>query len=147
MPETVTVEKVKRNKGKWTKLGDSATYTAPSGASVTFDFSKLPDNQFAFYGKKQWLSDDVADEKVEATKLETMKLTFNEAVEKGVTLSPEGRLSITGKERGTSSAVAEAKALKATFTAETDVKKLAAMKLLNITLTPEQEELLKNVKK
>jgi len=96
-----------RRKGRWTKLGAIATYTAPSGAEAVFDFSRLSTEVFAFYGKKQWISDSGALPKgtSDEERIAAMKAAFNEAVEKGVKLSEDGRIQIVGKERANASSV------------------------------------------
>jgi len=96
-----------RRKGRWIKFGSIVTYSAPSGAEVKFDFAKLPDEVFAFYGKKQWISDSGALSKgtPDEERIAAMKAAFNEAVEKGVKLSEDGRIQIVGKERANASSV------------------------------------------
>lgn len=90
-----------KKKSSWVKLGDNATITMPSGISYTFDFSKLDNYVFAYYGKKQWISDSGASDKgtADIDRLDLMKEAYEEAVEKGVTLSETGKVSIIGKER------------------------------------------------
>lgn len=87
---------------KWVKLGDNVTLVMPSGKEVEFDFSLLTnDAVFAYYGKKQWLSDKMASAKgtPEEDKIALIQAAFTEAVENGVQLSNTGKVQIIGKER------------------------------------------------
>ncbi len=103
MPE----ETKEAKKSKWTKCGDLATIEMPSGLSWTFDFSKLPNEPYQYYGKKQWVSDKGASEKgtTDEERLELMKDAFREACEKGVEVSEDGRVFIVGKERANAAPV------------------------------------------
>lgn len=98
-----TEEKSKKN-AVWSKFRDDATVKMPDGSEHTFDFSKLSNEVFAYYGKKQWLADKVASTEAE-DKLQGMIDNYNEAVEKGVTLSENGKISIIGKERSNASGI------------------------------------------
>ena len=92
-------ETTEKKKGSWTKFRDEATYKAPSGTETKFDFSKLSNEVFAFYGKKQWIADNGASAKTEADRIDAMKAAYAEAVEKGVELSEEGKVKVIGKTR------------------------------------------------
>ena len=96
-------EKKEVKKGTWTKLGDNATFTSPSGKHASFDFSKMSNEVFAYYGKKQYLSDSKASGKgmgfSEEDQIGMMKTAYDDIVRLGVTLTPEGRVNIIGKSR------------------------------------------------
>lgn len=92
---TTTVEK---KKSRWTKAGDLATISMPGGEQYTFNFSRLSNEVFAYYGKKQWLSDATAGVDADE-RLATMIDTFKEAIKEGVELSETGKISIVGKTR------------------------------------------------
>ena len=94
-------ETKEKKKGSWSKLGDNATFDMPSGLTHTFDFTKLDNVVFAYYGKKQWISDQGASAKdtPEKERLALMVEAYKEAVEKGVSLSENGKVQIIGKER------------------------------------------------
>jgi hypothetical protein len=106
------------------------------------------------YGVKQWLSSNGASFKSTAGKITSYAGDFKGLCEHGLELAGEGKIRVTGTGSKSSEEkaenariVAEVKQLRASFTRHSDVEKLKAMKLLNIALTPEQEEMLKNVKK
>lgn len=96
-------EENKRKNATWSKFRNDATVKMPSGEEHTFDFSKLSDEIFAYYGKKQWLADKVASAEADE-KLQRMIDAYNEAVEKGVTITEGGKIAIIGKERSNAAA-------------------------------------------
>ena len=90
-----------KENSSWVKFDKYATINMPSGLSHEFDFSKMSVEIFAYYGRKQWLSDKMALPKgtSERVKLDTMIEAYNDAITKGVELTGEGRIVIIGKER------------------------------------------------
>ncbi len=97
-------EETKRKNATWSKYRNDATVKMPDGKEHTFDFGKLSDEVFAYYGKKQWLADKVASADAE-DKLKGMIEAYEEAVEKGVTITEGGKITIIGKERSNTSGV------------------------------------------
>lgn len=97
----VVEEAVKKAKATWIKFKEFATIKMPSGIEHEFDFSKLPTEVFAYYGKKQWLADKAASAKgtSDQEKLDLMIEAYNDAVANGVEITGEGRISIIGKMR------------------------------------------------
>lgn len=93
------VKKSEKKKGHWTKLGDIATYVSATGTETSFDLSKLPRDVLAFYGGKQVIADKAASEKTEVDRIAAMKEFFDEAVEKGLELTDEGKVRVIGKAR------------------------------------------------
>jgi len=83
----------------WQKLGDSAIIDFPSGKSISFDLKPLSTEVLKFYGGKQFLADKVASCITEIDKRIKMVEVYNEAVVKGLELSPTGKVRITGKAR------------------------------------------------
>lgn len=99
---TEEIKKVdERKKSSWKKFNGFATITMPSGLTKQFDFAKLPNEVFGYYGKKQWISDQGASAKgtTDEDRLKLMVEAYDEALEKGVELSDDGRVSIKGKVR------------------------------------------------
>ena len=92
------MEEKERKNAVWSKFRDLATVKMPNGQEHEFDFSKLSNEVFAYYGKKQWLADKVASSDC-GDKLLGMVEAYNEAVEKGVTITDGGKIAIVGKER------------------------------------------------
>ena len=83
----------------WCKLGDNAVIDFPSGKSISFDLKPLSTEVLKFYGGKQFLADKVASCITEIDKRIKMVEVYNEAVVKGLELSPTGKVRITGKVR------------------------------------------------
>ena len=85
----------------WVKFDKYATVNMPSGLSHEFDFSKMSMEIFAYYGRKQWLSDKMATSAGTSDKdrLDLMIEAYNDAITKGVELTGEGRIAIIGKDR------------------------------------------------
>lgn len=99
---TEEIKKVdEKKKSSWKKFNGTATITMPSGLTKQFDFAKLPNEVFGYYGKKQWISDQGASAKgtSDEDRLKLMVDAYDEALEKGVELSDDGRVSIKGKVR------------------------------------------------
>jgi hypothetical protein len=95
------METVEKKKSSWVKFGDKATITMPSGLEKEFNFALLDNAVFAYYGKKQWISDQGASAKgtSDAERLEMMVEAYAEAVKNGVALSDTGKVQVIGKER------------------------------------------------
>ena len=83
----------------WKKLGNNAIIDFPSGKSISFDLKPLSTEVLKFYGGKQFLADKVASCITEIDKRIKMVEVYNEAVVKGLELSPTGKVRITGKAR------------------------------------------------
>jgi hypothetical protein len=94
-------KKEEKKKSSWKRFNGFSTITMPSGLTHQFDFTKLPNEVFGYYGKKQWIADAGASAKdtPDKDRLALMVEAYNEAVEKGVELTDEGRVSIKGKVR------------------------------------------------
>lgn len=94
----MTTEKKTNKKATWKRDGDNATITFPDGTEKTFDFSKLDDAVFAYYGKKQFLGDGVAGV-AQAEKSGRMQEIYDEVTTNGVELSEDGRIRVIGRTR------------------------------------------------
>lgn len=88
----------KKKKAMWKKEGSLGIITFPDGANHSFDFSKLDDEVFAFYGKKQYLGDAVAGV-AQDEKLPKMREIYDEILASGVELTAEGRIRVLGRTR------------------------------------------------
>ena len=99
---TEEIKKVdEKKKSSWKKFNGTATITMPSGLTKQFDFAKLPNEVFGYYGKKQWISDQGASAKgtSDSDRLKMMVEAYEEALEKGVELTEEGKVRVVGKTR------------------------------------------------
>lgn len=143
MEDTKTAEK---KKASWEKIGKLATITFPSGLKHTFDVTKLSTHAdvdpFAFYGTKQWLSDQGASAKdtPEKDRLQLMIDAYKEATEKGVVLSEGGKVQVVGKERKNAAPRTQDTAVEAKYTTMTlaEVESLLAVVSLGLVkISPE----------
>ena len=126
------MEKKEKKNAVWSKFRDLATVKMPNGQEHKFDFAKLSNEIFAYYGKKQWLADKVASASSD-DKLQGMIDAFDEAVESGVTITDNGKIAIIGKERSNASGV------KAELRDAKNLNALLAKKLKGEPLSEEDE--------
>lgn len=124
-------KKDEKKKSSWKKFNGTATITMPSGLSKQFDFSKLSNEVFGYYGKKQWIADQGASPKdtTDAERLKLMVDAYNEALEKGVELTDEGKVRIVGKTRANAAPKNQDNLVLPTF-ATLNMAELKAMKAM-----------------
>ena len=154
MDQEQTVEKTRKNSA-WTYnlLNHIMTVLFPTGESKIYDLRTLVVGMTVsqelgyYYGIKQWLASNGAAFRTVKDKLVSYNEDFAGLLNHGLELAGEGKIRVLGTGSNRSSGVAEAKQLKAALTLHIEPEKLAAMVMLGITLTPEQQAILDSASK
>jgi hypothetical protein len=94
----------------WTTINGNATVTFPSGLTHQFDLKKLNKEVLFLFGGKKWLQNESASCKTDQEKIDTMKASYKEAVEKGLETSETGKVRIIGATRKNATITPEEKA-------------------------------------